>query len=411
MKQDNHQVSSYILLRLNWYDRNEMNILKMIELPDLFNENRVQEISLSFILYAPIGICLVVLRSIALLFLVLISFIIPASSSLEQLIIEAISLILTFTFDNESSTDGKDNRHTAKIIVTNRVSLFDGVALRRFFYNTNCKVVHLWKNDSWTNWFRLNAIDYLQNQEELLSSCVKDLECSGSKLIFLPECEPTTGTDGLLIFNPLPFTLANKVQLPVLPICLRTSRTFHIRTTTFNSHPLSDLFWFLFSPYTKYHLKFLPSISPEASSSNENFCERVRETMARNMGIQLTQFDERDVIDLKKRPDLFQRRHAQRRDEFQQMINLVHQKVPIASLEAIRYDLEMTKNVQTTIDNLNERATAVARAANQSSTTSSHAMSTSSKNSSTSNHRQTYERLKQELIEKNRQLFLNKNCN
>ena len=56
--------------------------------------------------------------------------------------------------------------------------------------------------------------------------------------------------------------------------------------------------------------RFLPSISPEASSSNENFCERVRETMAQNMGIQLTQFDERDVIDLKKRPDLFQRRHG-----------------------------------------------------------------------------------------------------
>ena len=32
--------------------------------------------------------------------------------------------------------------------------------------------------------------------------------------------------------------------------------------------------------------------------------------MAQNMGIQLTQFDERDVIDLKKRPDLFQRRHG-----------------------------------------------------------------------------------------------------
>jgi hypothetical protein len=29
----------------------------------------------------------------------------------------------------------------------------------------------------------------------------------------------------------------------------------------------------------------------------------------------------------------------QRRAEFQQMINLVHQQVPVASLEAIRYDL------------------------------------------------------------------------
>jgi hypothetical protein len=29
----------------------------------------------------------------------------------------------------------------------------------------------------------------------------------------------------------------------------------------------------------------------------------------------------------------------QRRAEFQQMINLVHQQVPLASLEAIRFDL------------------------------------------------------------------------
>ncbi|CAF5203773.1 unnamed protein product, partial [Rotaria magnacalcarata] len=90
------------------------------------------------------------------------------------------------------------------------------------------------------------------------------------------------------------------------------------------------------------------------------------------------------------------------------MINTVHQQVPLASLEAIRYDLETTKNIQRTIVNLNERVAAAARAANKptSSTTSSHAIS---KPSDGSNHRQTYERLKQELIEKNRQLFLNKN--
>ena len=194
-----------------------------------------------------------------------------------------------------------------------------------------------------------------------------------------------------------------------------------------------------------FRCRFLPSISPEDSSSNDNFCERVRETMAQNMGVQLTQFDERDVIDLKKRPDLFQRRHGKSamdhfwkflsRIEFQHNVETNFNRWSIWFIKkyplhlskqfdmiSVRFFsitrsyytliwLEMTKNVQRTIDNLNERATAAARAANQSSTTSSRAMPTSSNNSSTSNHRQTYERLKQELIEKNRQLFLNKNCN
>ncbi len=78
--------------------------------------------------------------------------------------------------------------------------------------------------------------------------------------------------------------------------------------------------------------------------------------MTRIMGIELTQFDEREVAELKKRPDLVRLRHRkiltrqfalstllkfleQRRAEFQQMINRVHQQVPLASLEAIRYDL------------------------------------------------------------------------
>ena len=93
------------------------------------------------------------------------------------------------------------------------------------------------------------------------------------------------------------------------------------------------------------------------------------------------------------------------------MIHRVHQQVPQASIEAIRYDLETTKNVQKTIDNLNERVAAAARAAANKPTTLTTSSSAINKSSGSNGHRQTYERLKQELIEKNRQLFLNKNCN
>jgi hypothetical protein len=55
---------------------------------------------------------------------------------------------------------------------------------------------------------------------------------------------------------------------------------------------------------------FLPIVAPIDSSSSELFCEQVRETMTKTMGIELTQFDEREVAELKKRPDLVQRRHG-----------------------------------------------------------------------------------------------------
>jgi hypothetical protein len=106
---------------------------------------------------------------------------------------------------------------------------------------------------------------------------------------------------------------------------------------------------------------FLPIVPPIDSSSDESICEKVRENISRAMGIELTQFDESEVQELKKRPELLHQRHGklltlkfeshllliiilfsfieQRRVEFLQMINLVHQQVPLASLEAIRYDL------------------------------------------------------------------------
>jgi hypothetical protein len=55
---------------------------------------------------------------------------------------------------------------------------------------------------------------------------------------------------------------------------------------------------------------FLPIVAATDASSEEAFCEKVRENIARTLGIELTQFDERDVAELEKRPDLLQRRYG-----------------------------------------------------------------------------------------------------
>jgi len=61
---------------------------------------------------------------------------------------------------------------------------------------------------------------------------------------------------------------------------------------------------------TDFVISFLPIASPTDSSSDEIFCEKVRENMSRIMHIEMTQFDEREVAELKKRPDLVRHRHG-----------------------------------------------------------------------------------------------------
>lgn len=51
-------------------------------------------------------------------------------------------------------------------------------------------------------------------------------------------------------------------------------------------------------------------MSPTEVSSDEIFCERIRENISRSMNIELTQFDEPQVAELKNRPDLVHRRHG-----------------------------------------------------------------------------------------------------
>ena len=107
------------------------------------------------------------------------------------------------------------------------------------------------------------------------------------------------------------------------------------------------------------HRRCLPPISPTDLTTDESICENVRESISGMLKIASTQYDEADVRELQQRPEHFYRRqselHAdgpelrketidlvvlvQRREEFQEMINLVLRQVPESSTEAIRHDL------------------------------------------------------------------------
>lgn len=135
---------------------------------------------------------------------------------LDRLINEAISFVLTLTYDDETQSGAKTNRASAKIVVSNCVSPFDGLILRKVSQATNAKVVQ--RDESCLNWFKLSSVNVVGNQEELFDACVRETQNAGSgsigvcskshdrlvldsQLIFLPECESTTGVNGLLKFK------------------------------------------------------------------------------------------------------------------------------------------------------------------------------------------------------------------
>lgn len=374
----------------------------MLEIADLFHEKRFGEWNLSVILYFPIGLCLVLIRILAAIVLFGVSLVVPRDSSFFN---EALCFILSLNLSEESRA-GLESTSSA-IFVANRTTIFDIFLLKKILSVRKIDFIDLSKKDFFSNLFKQNPVEKTKTQEELVDFCCEKLKTQS--LIFQPEPEITTGQDGLLKFDLSPFTIAKRTKRPILPISLRTSRIFPIRSSVFKGHPLSDVFWFLFNPLTRFHVNYTPLVQIDDETSDQQLAEKVRRSIAEALRVELTEFDEIQIQQLKNQPRLFYERQERRRAEFQEMINFVHQTVPEASIEAIRFDLETTKNVQRTIENLNERVAAAARAAAKKNELANSSRTISKSNSN--NHRSNYERLKQEMILKNRQLFLNKNSN
>ncbi|CAM4802853.1 unnamed protein product [Rotaria magnacalcarata] len=118
-------------------------------------------------------------------------------------------------------------------------------------------MVNLWKETSWFNYFPLNFIDSFRTQEDLFDICGKQIQDSVTRLM----------------------------------------KSVSVDNQNYN-------------PYTKFHINSLAIVSPTDESSDEVFCEKIRENISHATGIELTQFDEQKVAGLRKRPDLVQRRHC-----------------------------------------------------------------------------------------------------
>lgn len=92
---------------------------------------------------------------------------------------------------------------------------------------------------------------------------------------FLPEGKPTNGK-ALLKFKTYPFEIITKIQ----PVCISIERpVIDIAISTLGSNYFSDIFYYMFCPFTNYKLRFLASLEKKTVSSEE-FAEIARQNIA-----------------------------------------------------------------------------------------------------------------------------------
>lgn len=115
----------------------------------------------------------------------------------------------------------------------------------------------------------------ISNVDEVKKSISVFIVNNSVPLLFQPENKITNG-ETLLKFKEWPFSLTNEVQ----PVFLKVYRpVFDISVTTIESSYWSDIFWYLFSPYTIYHLSFLP-VTEKGELTDSEYADEVRKSMA-----------------------------------------------------------------------------------------------------------------------------------
>ncbi|XP_072378485.1 lipid droplet-regulating VLDL assembly factor AUP1-like [Diabrotica undecimpunctata] len=324
-----------------------------IEIRHLLQINRIPESDITlilFILYLPVGLVLILLRSFILLSLFLITQVLPDTPVSQKLInrIACVGLGISIHVENPKV---KDNVH---MYISNSLSIFDQIAVcsASGAVSPSCrttleKVLGL-------STYCFGSITNLDNFKNNIKQFMVEKK---TPLYFAPE-EKLTNGKALLKFKTYPFEFANKVQ----PVCIRIERPFlDVAVTTVGSTFVSDMLYFLFVPITNYKLTFLAPLE-KSTMSDDEFGEIARQNMATSLKVQVTNYTSNDLAEWEKRtladpPQRPQTRFASPRTlnpELQRMGKQVKEVLPHVPLTAIYSDLYVTRNVDITITNILE---------------------------------------------------------
>ncbi|XP_053258299.1 lipid droplet-regulating VLDL assembly factor AUP1 [Podarcis raffonei] len=320
---------------------------------------------LSLLLYAPVGLALLLLRLFLGLHVFLVSCALPDSAP-RRFIVRVMCSVLGVLV---RQGDPRQRSLRARVFIANHVTHFDHNVLNLL---TSCNAPVLNGTSGFICWSRgFLEVGGAESRAELLES-LKAYSSQGSNppLLLFPEETTTNGRVGLLRFSSWPFSILDSVQ----PVALQVQRPF-VAVSVAGASWVTELLWTFFVPFTVYQVRWLPPIARLVEETREEFALRVQELLALELGVVSTRLTAADKAEHLKRlrhspsapyspPAPSQPSGSQDRAfpsvasaedvRWSGMAQRVKEVLPHVPLAVIRKDLARTNCVDATIANLLE---------------------------------------------------------
>ncbi|EZA51312.1 hypothetical protein DMN91_010787 [Ooceraea biroi] len=330
--------------------------MSQIDIQDLFNRSRFPSgwRLLSVILYSPLGIVLLLLRLLITLTLWLLAWLLPDHSLLRTFLSYGISFAFGIVVRVDASSEPRDKQ--TRIIIANNVSVLDHFALRQ---TTEALVPGVWElPTALSNALGSQKMD-MSSKETLIANIRLFLASSTYSVAVQPEFDTTNNRVALLKFNSWPFSIETSVQ----PVAIRASRPdfVPVHLTSLASTWWTEVFWFMFVPYTVFTLKYLKS---KQNPEHEVLVREVERDIANALGIQTSSYTVSDKTEYEKRYRMERILNSARSNrntpnsqvihsmEIQRMVRQVSEVLPLVPHNVILRDLLKTRNVDITIANI-----------------------------------------------------------
>lgn len=333
-----------------------------ITIDRLFDDKRFPaELNWVFVvLYFPLGLMLTAIRFFIGIHIYTIACFLPKVSLIRCFVLRVMCgvlglIVVQHDLNRESSG--------SPVLVSNYTTPFDHVAVELARPNVMPSVWDLPNILIWLLGYRDMGAKH--GRETLIQNASRHCRESSVPLLAFPEGATTNGKIGLLKFSVWPFSL----DQPVQPVAIKINRPLiGVTSSVTNSKWWNDLFWFLFVPFSVFHIRYLPVMTQNDDETPQEFAKRVQVAMADSLGIVPTAFTSIDKLEYIKR-QLFEQQsssgHTGHRSTGQSaavsqpsesdlMINQVKIVLPHVPVDAIRRDLALTKDIDLTITNILE---------------------------------------------------------
>ncbi|XP_061233478.1 lipid droplet-regulating VLDL assembly factor AUP1 isoform X4 [Neopsephotus bourkii] len=246
---------------------------------------------LALLLYAPVGLCLLVLRLFIGVHVFLVSCALP-DSVLRRFIVRVMCSVLGLCVQQ---SDPRLRDAGVRVYIANHVTQFDHNVINLL---TSCNTPALNSAPGFICWSRgFMELGVSGSRAELVDSLKAYSSHRGNPpLLLFPEEAATNGRAGLLHFSSWPFSVSDVVQ----PVALQVLRPL-VTVSVADSSWIAELLWTFFVPFTVYQVRWLPSVPRRVEEPSEDFALRVQELLAMELGVVSTRLTAADRTEHMKR--------------------------------------------------------------------------------------------------------------